>query len=80
MTAVVPDRAGSPTVVARGRHRGEETDWRPPHRCSVQRHVEEGWVASARIREGVLVLTSGGSTSKSAVVGTPSRVGFTHRF
>ncbi len=44
-----------------GRHRGEEVDWRPRHRCSVQRHVEEGWVASARIREGVLVLTSGRS-------------------
>lgn len=43
------------------RHRGGESDWRPPHRCSVRRHVDEGWVASARIREGVLVLTSGRS-------------------
>ncbi len=52
-----------PTVVVggTGRHRGEDVDWRPRHRCSVQRHVEEGWVASARIREGVLVLTSGRS-------------------
>lgn len=23
------------------RHRGDESDWRPPHRCSVRRHVDE---------------------------------------
>ncbi|WP_229085081.1 glycosyltransferase [Curtobacterium sp. GD1] len=57
MTALVPTDA--PTAAPR--HRGADTDWRPVHRCSVRRHVDEGWVASARVRDGVLVLTSGRS-------------------
>ncbi|MGU3411726.1 glycosyltransferase [Microbacterium sp. M1A1_1b] len=40
------------------RHRSHEAAWQPPHRCTVQRHVDEGWIAAARVRDGVLVLTS----------------------
>lgn len=59
MSAV--NASGATSAAPNGRHRGADADWRPPHRCSVQRHVDEGWVASARLRDGVLVLTSGKS-------------------
>lgn len=49
---------GLQAVLDGARHRAHETGWRPAHRCSVQRHVDEGWIATARLREGVLVLTS----------------------
>lgn len=53
--------ASLPATPDGARHRGHESDWRPPHRCTVARHVDEGWIATARLREGVLVLTSGRS-------------------
>ena len=49
-------------TTATPRQLGANPDWRPVRRCSVRRDVVEGWVASARVRDGVLVLTSGRST------------------